>query len=285
MLGLVGRGADGVILDGLSAHDVATWIAGVRGGAGAAGTDRVMGEVPALGSIPDEVVGALVALGGSRTAPTSVSCGSEHTFEYTVDVRLGEWAKTQGVHHQTAWRGFRDGTLPVPAIQTSTGVILVQRDGRSSPEHTQALACVPGSRLTTRRPISTDRSDACTTGPCRRPSAWSRSSPGRLRDERCPSEGSPSLSDPNLARWSSSTVTASAGLARMNTELVDAALSSHGRRLVVPDDDELDDDLVRDTVEVRTSFCARPHGKRSARNRAERALRCARHDVGPRDLS
>ncbi len=74
-------------------------------------------------------------------------------------------------------------------------------------------------------------------------------------------------------------------LGRMNTELVEAALSAHGRRLVVLDDDEVDDDLVRDTVEVLTSFCARLYGKRSAGNRAEKALRCARHDVGPRDLS
>lgn len=35
-------------------------------------------------------------------------------------------------------------------------------------------------------------------------------------------------------------------LGRMNTELVKAALSAHGRRLVVLDDGEVDDDLVRD---------------------------------------
>ncbi|EQD34901.1 Resolvase domain protein, partial [mine drainage metagenome] len=34
--------------------------------------------------------------------------------------------------------------------------------------------------------------------------------------------------------------------ARMNAELVEAALSAHGRRLVVIDDAEMDDDLVQD---------------------------------------
>jgi putative resolvase len=29
------------------------------------------------------------------------------------------------VHYQTAWKWFRDGTLPVPARQTSTGTIFV----------------------------------------------------------------------------------------------------------------------------------------------------------------
>jgi putative resolvase len=67
----------------------------------------------------------------------------------------------------------------------------------------------------------------------------------------------------------------------MNAELVEAALAAHGRRLVVLDPGEVDDDLVRDIVEVLTSFCARLYGRRSARNRALKALRCAQRDVGP----
>ena len=70
-------------------------------------------------------------------------------------------------------------------------------------------------------------------------------------------------------------------LGRMNTELVEAALSAHGRRLVVLDDSEVTDDLVRDMVEVLTSFCARLYGRRSARNRALKALGCAQQDIGP----
>jgi putative resolvase len=64
-------------------------------------------------------------------------------------------------------------------------------------------------------------------------------------------------------------------LGRMNTELVEAALAAAGRRLVILDDGEAADDLVRDMVEVLTSFCARLYGRRSARNRAERALEAA----------
>jgi putative resolvase len=74
-------------------------------------------------------------------------------------------------------------------------------------------------------------------------------------------------------------------LGRMNVELVEAALSAAGRRLVVLDPGEVDDDLVRDMTEVLTSFCARRYGRRSARNRAEKALRCAEKDVGPRALA
>lgn len=64
-------------------------------------------------------------------------------------------------------------------------------------------------------------------------------------------------------------------LGRMNTELVEAALAANGRRLVVLEDDEVEDDLVRDMVEVLTSFCARLYGRRGAKRRSERALAAA----------
>jgi putative resolvase len=53
---------------------------------------------------------------------------------------------------------------------------------------------------------------------------------------------------------------------------------------VVTDPGETTDDLVRDMTEVLTSFCARLYGRRGAANRAEKALRCARADVGPMTL-
>jgi len=71
-------------------------------------------------------------------------------------------------------------------------------------------------------------------------------------------------------------------LGRVNTELVETALSARGRRLVVLDDGEVTDDLVRDMVEALTRFCARLYGRRSARNRALKAVGCAQRDVGPR---
>jgi putative resolvase len=66
-------------------------------------------------------------------------------------------------------------------------------------------------------------------------------------------------------------------LGRMNVELVEAALSATGRRLVVLDEGEVEDDLVRDMVEILTSFCARLYGRGSAKNRACKALEAAAH--------
>jgi putative resolvase len=73
-------------------------------------------------------------------------------------------------------------------------------------------------------------------------------------------------------------------LARFGFEHLEAALSAEGRRVEAFDPGEVEDDLVRDMTEVLTSFCARLYGRRGARKRAEKALRCAKNDVGPMAL-
>ncbi len=65
-------------------------------------------------------------------------------------------------------------------------------------------------------------------------------------------------------------------LARFGIEHLEAALSAQGRRIVVTDNGETDDDLVRDMIEVLTSMCARLYGRRGARNRAMRAVTAAK---------
>lgn len=69
-------------------------------------------------------------------------------------------------------------------------------------------------------------------------------------------------------------------LARFGVEHLHAALAAQGRRIVVVDEGEVDDDLVRDITEVLTSMCARLYGRRGARNRAKRALTAASQNPG-----
>ena len=59
---------------------------------------------------------------------------------------------------------------------------------------------------------------------------------------------------------------------RFGVGMVEAMLQARGGSLIVIDDSEVPDDLVRDMSEVLTCFCARLYGKRSAANRAKRAL-------------
>jgi predicted site-specific integrase-resolvase len=63
--------------------------------------------------------------------------------------------------------------------------------------------------------------------------------------------------------------------ARFGAEYVQAVLEADGRRLLVADPAEVDDDLVRDVTEILTSLCARLYGKRAAATRATRAVAVA----------
>ena len=61
-------------------------------------------------------------------------------------------------------------------------------------------------------------------------------------------------------------------LMRFGAEYVESALAAQGRKVIVVDPGEVKDDLVQDMIEVLTSFCARLYGRRSARNKAKKAL-------------
>jgi putative resolvase len=64
-------------------------------------------------------------------------------------------------------------------------------------------------------------------------------------------------------------------LARFGVEHLESALAAQGRRVVVVEEAEVADDLVRDMVEVLTSMCARLYGRRSAARRARAAVAAA----------
>ncbi|MEU1691024.1 IS607 family transposase [Streptomyces hirsutus] len=188
-------------------------------------------------------------------------------------MNLTEWAKAQGVHPQTARRWFREGTLPVPARRVGSRTILVNVEAHTAPQ------AIGGVGLYAR--VSSHDQKADLERQTARLTAWAVQAGHRMvRVESEVGSGMDGsrvkvrrlLADPDVTTV---VVEHKDRLGRMNTELVEAALSASGRRLVVLDDSEVDDDLVRDMVEVLTSFCARLYGRRSARNRAQRALEAA----------
>jgi len=195
-------------------------------------------------------------------------------------VKLAEWARANGVHPKTAYRWWREGILPVPARKVGPRTILVDTAVGDSAGAVGLYARVSShdQREDLERQVA-------------RISDWAAKAGTRVvRVESEVGSGVNGarpkvrrlLADP---RVSLVVVEHRDRLGRMNTELVEAALAAAGRRLVVLDEGEVTDDLVRDMVEVLTSFCARLYGRRSARNRAENALRCAERDVGPMALS
>ena len=191
-------------------------------------------------------------------------------------MNLKEWALANGVHPHTAYRWFREGTLPVPAERVGPRTILVNIEANSSPSVTGGVG------LYARVSSHDQRSDL--ERQTARLAQWAAKAGHRV--VRIESEiasgmnGSRAkarrlLADPEVATV---VVEHRDRLGRMNVELVEAALAATGRRLVVLDGGEVEDDLVRDMAEVLTSFCARLYGRRSAKNRAKKALEAAAAD-------
>jgi len=197
-------------------------------------------------------------------------------------MRLSEWAAREGVHYQTAWRWFRDGQLPVPAIRTPSGTILVEVP-RGSP--------VGEKRTAVYARVSSDDQRGDLDRQVARMTEWATAQGVTVSEVVTEVGSGMNGRRRKLARLLADATTTTIivehrdRLARFGVEHLEAALAAQGRRIVVVDDGEVDDDLVRDMTEVLTSFCARLYGRRGARNRAEKALNCAKNDVGPMALS
>jgi putative resolvase len=197
-------------------------------------------------------------------------------------VKLSEWAEQEGIRYQTAWRWFQDGKMPVPAYKAPSGAILV-----SAPRVDDATK----SRAVLYARVSSHDQRADLDRQVARLTEWATSQ-GMVVTEVVTEVGSGMngrrkklariLADPMATTI---VVEHRDRLARFGVEHLESALSAQGRRIVVADPSEMDDDLVRDMTEVLTSFCARLYGRRGARNRAEKALRCAKEDIGPMALS
>ena len=188
-------------------------------------------------------------------------------------MKLAEWARANGVHPQTAYRWFREDRMPVPARRLESGTIWV--DAAPAGESGRVVVYARVSSHDQRQDL--DRQVARLTD-------WATAN-GHLVGEVVTEVGSGLngkraklrhiLSDPSA---SVVVVEHRDRLARFGAGHLEAALSAHGRKVVVADPGESADDLVRDMIEVLTWMCARLYGRRGARNRAMRAVTAARRE-------
>jgi len=190
---------------------------------------------------------------------------------------LKEWAAGQGIHYQTAYRWFREGKLPVPARKVGR-LILVEVEGPTTGSENSRDAVVYARVSSAEQAGDLDRQ-------VRRVTEWTAQNglkvAGVVTEVGSALNGRRRkflrlLSDPSV---STIVVEHRDRFARFGAEYVEAALAASGRRLLVVDPGEVDDDLVRDVTEVLTSLCARLYGRRSAANRARRALAAVTADA------
>jgi putative resolvase len=142
-------------------------------------------------------------------------------------VNLSEWVRLPGIGLETAYRWFREGTLPVPAVRGSPRSVLVAPDaavavaGEGPGLYARVSSCDQEAGLG--RQVARLAAWAVQAGqPAARTAAGSGMSGSRAKARRL------------LAGPGAGTVVAGhrGRLGRMNTGLVEAALSASGRRPV-----------------------------------------------------
>lgn len=186
-------------------------------------------------------------------------------------VNLAQWAESVGVSRFTAYRWFREGTLPVPARKVGRLILVETASTPLTPDRVAVYARVSShdqradlDRQVSRLASAVTAMDLAVAEVVTEVGSGMNGHRRKLRRL---------LADPAT---SVIVVEHRDRLARFGTEQLEAALSASGRRLIVVDEGEVEADLVQDLIEVMTSMCARLYGRRGARNRALRALTCAR---------
>jgi putative resolvase len=187
-------------------------------------------------------------------------------------MKLSTWAKKQGISYRTAWRWFKEGKLPVKVEQTATGTILV-RECEPEPTHVAIYARVSSSdqkndldRQISRLVLFANEQKWVVAQTIVEIGSALNGHRPKLKKLLCNS--------------SIKIIIVEHGdrLMRFGIEYLETTLAAQGRKLVIADRDELKDDLVQDMIEVLTSFCARLYGRRSAKNRAKRAIESIQND-------
>jgi putative resolvase len=183
---------------------------------------------------------------------------------------LKEWAREQGVHPVTAYRWYREGTLPVPARKVGR-LILVEPPAETAAAGRVVAYC---------RVSSAEQKDDLERQ-AGRVAVWVAGQglavAGVVSEVGSGLDGGRPKLRELLADSSATTIVVEhrGRLARFGVEYIEAALSAQGRSLLVVDPAETTEDLVADMIDVMTSMGARLYGSRSARHRAEKAIKAA----------
>lgn len=184
-------------------------------------------------------------------------------------MKLSEWARRQGIAYKTAWLWYKRGQLPVEVVQMPSGTLLV-REPPAGESRVVLYARVSSGDQKGDLDAQVGRLSAFAAERGMHVAKVVREVGSGLNG------GRPKLlcvlSDKSL---SAVVVEHRDRLMRFGAEYVEAALKADGRQLIVMNPGEVPDDLAQDMIDVLTSMCARLYGKRSAKQRALRAVRAA----------
>ena len=191
-------------------------------------------------------------------------------------MRLTDWGRQYGLNPKVVWRMLRDGRLPEH--------LQVERVGGCWYVRVPDCEAVPLRTVLYARVSSSDRANGL-AAQSERLQKFAHKQGWALDEVIC--EIGSGL---NGKRRKLLKILESSGgrvrlvvehrdrLARFGFEMLEACVKGSGGEIVVVEDKELDDDLVRDMTDLLTSMCARLYGKRSAELRARKAVEATNFD-------
>lgn len=186
-------------------------------------------------------------------------------------MKLSDWARKNGVSYRTAWRLFKEGKLPVPSQQLQTGTILVSEETAIKKPSAVTIYARISSR-DQKKDLDTQVARLC---------IFANSKGFVVSQVVTEIASGMNGKRPKLTQLLADKeincilVEHRDRLTRFGFEYIEVLLKSSGRSILVLEKKEIEedkDDLVRDMIEILTSFCARLYGKRSAENRAKKAV-------------
>jgi len=181
-------------------------------------------------------------------------------------VQLKDWCKEQDIAYQTGWKWFHAGKLPVRAIQTDTGMILVYPDKPAVERDQKAWVYARVSSHLKKDDLER-QAERCVQF-C--------ASSGYTVEKVFKEVGS-GMNDKRAQFWklidlkpTRVVVEHKDRLTRFGFNYLDQLLPKLGCEVVVINRDAVEEtDLVKDLVSVITSFCCRLYGLRRGTNKAK----------------
>ncbi len=188
-------------------------------------------------------------------------------------MKLSAWAKSKGISYRSAWKMYKIDKLPVRSEQLPNGTILVFPDDEQA--QTAAIYARVSSgdqkkdldrQLLRLVDYAIEHKILIAEKVQEVGSGMNGQRKGLLR----------LLANKNI---NTIIVEHRDSLTRFGFSYLEASLKANGRKIIVVDNTEVQDDIVRDLHEVIVSMYSRHYGKRSAKNKADKAIGAIKADL------
>lgn len=184
-------------------------------------------------------------------------------------IKLSVWAKENGIHHKTAYKWYKNGKMPYPTYKIGPKTIVVEvPDQDNSENQTVVYARVSSHEQKEDLERQTGRILQYAIEQGIRIDSVEKEISSGLNENR--PKLNKILQDPNIKHI---IVEHKDRLGRHNITPIISALKATGRKVTIINNTEAKDDLVEDVLSLLTSYAAKIYGKKSAKNRAQRAIK------------